>query len=118
MKAARITAHLAGAGLFAGATAWALHQQTEYVIAAMVCNSGAILPMWTISAAALLILVTGAILSWLAIRSFAAEKQIEAHDRFRARRFLASVAMMGALLFLFALVLQIAAVLYLPVCTG
>ncbi|HEX3429486.1 MAG TPA: hypothetical protein VHT03_01255 [Rhizomicrobium sp.] len=118
MKPARVTAHLAGAGLFAGGIAWALHQQLQYVLAAMFCGHSRPSPLWSVSVAAVVIVAVGAALSWLAVRSFAAEKEAEAEDAFRARRFVAKVAIMGALLFLFAIMLQAAAIFYLPLCTG
>lgn len=118
MKAARITAHLAGGGLFAGAVAWGLHQQVQYVLGSLFCGHSSSAALWIVTAAALAVLVAGALASWFVLRSFAAEKDVERQDGFRARRFLANLALMGAALFLFAIVLQAVAVLYLPLCTG
>jgi hypothetical protein len=118
MKASRITAHVAGAGLFTGAAAWGFHQQLQYVLAALLCRNDAIARMWIVSAIALLIVILGGLLSWAAIRSFASETGFEAQDGLRARHFMAGVGTMGALIFLFAVVLQAIALLFLPVCTG
>jgi hypothetical protein len=118
MKAARITAHLAGAGLFAGAVAWALHQQIQYVLAALFCGRPSPASLWMVSAVAIAIVLFGTVLSWLTIRAFAGETQDETGDYYRPRRFLAIVAFMAAALFLFAIMLQLAATFYLPLCTG
>jgi hypothetical protein len=118
MKASRITAHIAGAGLFAGAVGWGFHQQLQYVLAALLCRNDAIARLWIVSAVAFLTVVVGGILSWAAARVLAAEQNYEGRDALRARHFMAGVGIMGALIFLFAVALQAAALLFLPVCTG
>jgi hypothetical protein len=117
MKPASISAHVAGAGLFGGAIAWALHQQIGYVIAAWSCGNAPLF-QWIVSGAAIAILSFGALLSGLALRRFRATPQTPALGPFRARRFLAVVAILAALLFLFAILLQAAAFLFLPGCVG
>jgi hypothetical protein len=118
MRAARITVHIAGAGMFAGAVAWALHQQVQYVLAALLCGRPSPAPMWIASAAGIAIVLVGAALSCLTIRIATREKDAEVQDGLRARRFFATVSIMAAALFLFAIVLQLAATFYLPMCTG
>ena len=117
MKSGSITAHLAGAGLFAGAAAWSLHQQSDYIIASWVCG-GAGAKLWLAGAVALILLLGGAWLSWHALRSLAADSDAMNTDPLRPRHFLAMVSVLAAVLFLFAIFLQAGAALFLPGCIG
>jgi hypothetical protein len=110
----RRIASLAGAGLFAGVVAWALLQQAGIVMASWACQSAA-RGIWLSGAAALIVLLLGALASALALR--AAPDDASGHAP-RPRHFLAIVALMGAALFLFAIALQVAAPLFLPGCIG
>jgi hypothetical protein len=95
-----------------------LHQQLQYVLAALLCGSRSNARLWIVCGVALAILAACGLLSFIALRSFAAEKHSAGEDRFRARHFLAGIGIMGAVLFLFAVLLQLAALFYLPLCTG
>jgi hypothetical protein len=107
-------ASLSGAGLFAGAAAWALHQQTGVIIASWACGEAAS-GIWIGGAIAGLLLLAGAAMSGLGLRGawVGAPEHIA-----RPRRFLAIVALMASALFLFALLLQVAASFFLPGCLG
>jgi hypothetical protein len=100
------------AALFAGALAWAVHQQTGYLIASWACERPA-QAIWLTGVVALLMLVGGAALSIIALRRLSGGTEGN-----RPRRFLAQVSIMMALVFLFALALQAAAALFLPGCVG
>jgi hypothetical protein len=115
MKASHITAHVAGAAMFTGAAAWALHQQANYVIAALVCGSGA-RAMWGVSALAIALLIAGGLLSWRALKKLAGASEGARQDSVRVRRFLANIAVPVALIFFFAILMQICAMLFLPAC--
>jgi hypothetical protein len=108
--------HLAGAGLFLGAGAWALHQQTSYIIASWLCGTAAG-SLWIVSAAALLLLAVSIWLSWSALRAVVIDSSPSTVFR-RPRHFLAVVGLLAALLFLFAVFLQASAALFLPGCAG
>jgi hypothetical protein len=111
MSAGRLVAALAGAGLFAGAAAWAAHQQLGYILAARLCRGDeAWLPV--LGVAALLALLGGAAMSWLALR----QTSPGGPDAVRARRFVATLGLMGASLFGFAVVLQMSAAAFLAPC--
>jgi hypothetical protein len=110
----RRVASLAGAGLFAGVAAWGVHQEAGIVMASWACQSAA-RGIWLSGAAALIVLLLGALLSGLAWR---AAPDDESGHAARPRHFLAIVALMGAALFLFAIGLQVAAPLFLPGCIG
>ncbi|HXV01149.1 MAG TPA: hypothetical protein VG166_11685 [Caulobacteraceae bacterium] len=113
MKAGPIAARFAAAGLFAGALAWALHQQAGYIIAAFSCARGG-LRIWWVGVLALAILVAGALASWFAMRRQAPPAGMR--DSGHTIRFLATIALMAAGLFLFAIALQASAVLFLAPC--
>ena len=100
---------LAAIALFAGAAAWALHQQTGYIVAAWACTN-APQGVWLSGAAAFALLAIGGGISWRAL--------VRARSTSPARHFLASVALLAALVFAFALLLQIAAPFFLPGCVG
>ena len=102
---------LTGAGLFAGAAAWALHQQVGYILATWACDDAAA-GVWISAAITMFVLLAGAILS------FAAIGQFRYAGAPQPRGFLALVSLMAAALFLFALALQTAAALFLPGCIG
>ncbi|MBV9992351.1 MAG: hypothetical protein JOZ72_13800 [Alphaproteobacteria bacterium] len=101
---------LAGAALFASVAAWALHQQAGYIMAAWSC-AHASEGIWLSGALALLLLLAGAAISWIAFKRSRA-------DGLEARHFLAGVALMAAAIFCFALLLQIAAPFFLPGCVA
>ncbi len=111
MKSVHI-ASFAGAGLFAGAFAWALHQQTGYILASMVCSKSSY-AIWAVSALGVSLLLCGALISWRAMRQ---KEDGPADNVVRPRKFIASVGLMACLLFLFAILLQASALLFLPSC--
>lgn len=115
MKTRTLTA-LSGAGLFAAAVAWALHQQVDYVFASLACKHGAAM-MWCVTALALVLLAAGAAAALCALRSGEASDP-ETGEILRPRKFLASVSMLAVLLFSFAVFLQASATLFLPSCVG
>ena len=104
---------LASAGLFAGAAAWALHQQAGIIIASWSCEKSA-QDIWISAAFAAVLLLAGAGLSTAALRGARSLPQ----DAGRPRKFLAAISLMACALFLFALALQVAASLFLPGCAG
>lgn len=108
----RAAGFMSGAGLFAGATAWALHQQAAYITASWSCGTNAAPRIWLSSVAGLVVLLAGLFLSVVALRRRGLPEKV------RPRRFLAVIGILGALLFLFALVLQAAAAFFLPGCIG
>jgi hypothetical protein len=115
MKTRTLTA-LSGLGLFAAATAWAVHQQADYVFASLACNHGVVL-MSCATALALIILAAAASAAIRVPRSGEAAER-EPDDVLRPRKFLASMSLLAVLLFLFAVFLQASATLFLPSCTG
>lgn len=117
MKERAIGIHWAGAALFAGAAAWTLQQQGGYVIASWVCHYD-IGPIWLLTAMAFALLIGGGWLSWQALRPLLSDVQVNESEVWRPRRFLSLVALMGALLFLFAILMQAGAALFLPGCVG
>jgi hypothetical protein len=117
MKERAIGIHLAGAALFAGAAAWTLQQQGGYIIASWSCRYD-IGPIWALTLAALVITGAGGWLSWRALQPLLSDIRVGESDLWRPRRFLALVALMAGLLFLFAILMQAAAALFLPGCTG
>lgn len=112
MRAARFAAPVAAAGLFAGAFAWAFQQQASTVIASMSCSGGRI-QLWIVTALALLVLAAGLALSMFAVRRL---REPATNGNGRPRRLLAHIGVMAAAIFLFAILLQIAAFFFLPVC--
>ena len=114
MKIMRIAPPVAAAGLFTGAAAWALQQQASYVLASIACASGQT-ALWGVGALALLLLAAGFALSLFAYWRLRKDPR---QDDGRPSRFLAQVGIMAAALFLFAIVLQIAAFFFLPVCVS
>jgi hypothetical protein len=67
--------------------------------------------------AALVITGAGGWLSWRALQPLLSDIRVGESDLWRPRRFLALVALMAGLLFLFAILMQAAAALFLPGCT-
>jgi hypothetical protein len=118
MTAQALGIRLAGAALFAGAAAWALQQQAGYVAVSWVCGPAAAGPVWLLTAVAVLILALGGWGSWQGLQALLGDSGVEASDLLRPRRFLGAVALMAALLFLFTILLQAAAALFLPGCVG
>lgn len=117
MKERAVGIHLAGAALFAGAAAWTLQQQAGYVIASWACHYD-ILPIWALTAIAFLLLAVGGWASWQALRPLLSDIRVNDSDVGRPRRFISLVALMAGLLFLFAILMQAAAALFLPGCAG
>jgi hypothetical protein len=117
MKAGASTISLAGAALFAGAVAWTLQQQGAYVAVSWICGPAASRPVWLFTAAALATLAIGTWASWHTWRRSPAIGS-ETSDVLRPRRFLGLVSLGAALLFLFAILLQAGAALFLPGCLG
>ena len=110
--------HMAGAALFAGAAAWTLQQQGGYVAASWLCGNAGKPAVWLFTLAALLLLAAGAWLSWGALRPLLYDSRTAESDIWRPRRFLSLVALLVALLFLFAVLMQAAAAFFLPGCVG
>jgi hypothetical protein len=104
---------LAGAGLFAAAAAWALHQQAGVISASWNCANSAAM-IWTSGGVAGLVLFVGAILSAVALRAIDNNPSGDG----RPRRLIALVGLMAAALFLFAIALQVCAAVFLPGCAG
>ncbi len=102
-----IVLRMAAVALFASAAAWSLHQQAGYIVASWSC-AHAPEGVWVSGAIALVLLLSGSWISWRAFVRTGAED--------RPRHFLAAVALMGAAVFGFALLLQIAAPFFLPGC--
>jgi hypothetical protein len=103
------------AGLFGAATAWALHQQTSYVIASLACASNG-RGLWLASGIAALVLLIAAFASWrMPHGRLAAES---GDDVLRPRKLLTIISLLAALLFLFAIFLQVGAMFFLPACAG
>lgn len=118
MRERAVAFHLAGAALFAGAAAWALQQQGGYVAASWACSSGATRPIWILTALAAALLAVGGWFSWKVLRNVPRNGGALQSDLWRPRHFLSLVALMAALLFLFTILLQAAAALFLPGCIG
>jgi hypothetical protein len=118
MTARTLGIRLAGAALFAGAAAWTLQQQAGYVAVSWVCGPAAAGPVWLLTAVAVLLLAVGGWVSWQGLRSLIGDGGVEASDLLRPRRFLSLVALMAGLLFLFTILLQAGAALFLPGCVG
>jgi hypothetical protein len=106
---------LVGAALFAGAAAWTLQQQGGYIAASWVCGPAAGRPVWSLTVAALILLAMGCWFSWRPLRLLLAG---DARPAAQPYRFLGLVALMAAALFLFAILLQAGAALFLPGCLG
>jgi hypothetical protein len=118
MSERTIAIHLAGTALFAGAAAWALQQQGGYIVASWLCGNAATVPVWLLTFTAFVLLAGGGWLSWQALRPLLSDIRVNASDLWRPRRFLSLVALMAALLFLFTILMQAAAALFLPGCVG
>jgi ABC-type nickel/cobalt efflux system permease component RcnA len=116
MRARNPDVSLIGAALFAGAAAWTLQQQGGYIAASWVCGAAAGRPVWSLTAAALILLALGCWLTWRPLRRLLAGDART--DAAQPHRFLGLVALMAAALFLFAILLQAGAVLFLPGCLG
>jgi hypothetical protein len=112
---ARAWASLAGVGLFTAVAAWALHQQAGYLLASWACEKAAI-GIWISGLLAVLLLLAGAILSSLSFKR--TQRGSLPQTAPRPRWFMAIIALMASALFLFALILQMAAPFFLPGCVG
>ena len=115
---ARSNGILASAALFAGAAAWALQQQGGYVAASWLCGDLGRPAVWLFTLLALLLLAVGSWISWGTLRPLLYDRRTEESDISRPRRFLSLVALLVALLFLFAIAMQAAAAFFLPGCVG
>lgn len=102
---------LVGIGIFAGAFAWMLHQLTAYVIASMVCTQRHY-AIWGISLLCFGLIAAGSAISWNAVR----QTQEREGAVSQTRMFIASIAIMACLLFVFAITLQASALLIIPSC--
>jgi hypothetical protein len=102
----------ASAGIFLGALAWAVHQQTGYILASMVCAERPY-AIWATTLLALVIILGGASMSRCVLSK---EQRVEASGQSPPRKLLAIVGMMASLLFLFTILLQASALLFLPSC--
>jgi hypothetical protein len=111
MKTGTLTA-AAAAALFGSAAAWALHQQIGYVLSSVACGQNS-LAIWLVTAFAFILLIAGALVSWRIIAPGNAGAKGGA-----PRPFLALIGIFASGLFLFAIFLQAAAVLFLPGCAG
>lgn len=113
----RVGISLVGAALFAGAAAWTLQQQAGYIAVSWICGSSARAPVWVLTVAALVLLTAGVWLTWRPWRPLLTAGS-EGSDFLRPRRFLGLVALMAAALFLFTILLQASAAMFLPGCVG
>jgi hypothetical protein len=102
----------AAAGLFAGAAAWAVHQQAGVILASWSCTE-APSAIKSSGIAAVVVLLIGAMLSAIAL-----QRMRGSPDDGAPRRFLADIGLMGAALFFFAVFLQVCASFFLPGCAG
>lgn len=107
---------LSSAGLFLAAIVWGAHQMLAYLVASWACN-GATTALKLAAVAAVFGVLIGGWLTLRAMDALRATYQASAQSR-RTRTFLAHISLMAVLLFLFAIVLQVAAVLFLPGCTA
>jgi hypothetical protein len=114
MKRRHVIAMLAGGALFASAIAWAVHQQASYIVAGRACSASA-WPFVVIAIVCVAVLASGVVFSWLALRSRAPDDDPLINPA-RPRRFIATVGLMGAALFLFAIALQVCAEIMLAPC--
>ena len=117
MKERAIGIHLASAALFAGAAAWTVQQQGGFIIASWMCHYD-VGPIWLLTAIAFVLLLGGGWLSWQALGPLLSDVRIDSSDVWRPRRFISLVALLTALLFLFAILMQAGAALFLPGCVG
>jgi ABC-type nickel/cobalt efflux system permease component RcnA len=108
-----VALRLAAAALFASAAAWAIHQQAAYIASSWSCTHAPEY-VWLSALPAFFLLTAGSWISWRALRT----TQSEESGRPQPRYFLAQVALLGALIFAFALALQVIAPLFLPGCVG
>jgi hypothetical protein len=102
-------------GLFAGPLAWFLHQAINYVLVPWSCDTGRHLPLHLVSAAMLLLVSAGGILSW---RDWSRRRQISSEDAQAAGRahFLAATGLLMCALFALAILMQVAATFYFDPC--
>ena len=85
--------------VFAGPVAWYLEQQASYWLTPLACNTGMHWPLFAVSAACLVIDLTGAVIGWRTL------------DRLPGK-----VGLMGTLLFAIAILSDVAAKLFLDPC--
>jgi hypothetical protein len=116
MKTSARSTAFASAALFSAAAAWALHQQTGYLFASLVCGPGRGL-IWVVTALVVVLMGAGAWLSWRIVAP-ARRDASEPSSRAAPRRFLAMVGLMAGGVFLFAITLQACAALILPPCAA
>jgi hypothetical protein len=115
MKRSSIIAHLTAAAMFASAAAWALQQQVGYMLAAFACHRGNVL-IWGVSVVVLVIFTAGMLVSWRGLRQEGGASGTDSLEEGRPRGFLAFVSLMLGAIFLFAILLQAAAAVFLPAC--
>lgn len=98
-------------GVFAGAFGWFLHQQAGANANYWDCRFGG--PLWTVGLGLVCaaIILVGAAVSWRARRA-----PSEGEDRPEARAFAGLVGAVAALIFLFAMLLDVLASLTVPAC--
>jgi quinol-cytochrome oxidoreductase complex cytochrome b subunit len=106
----------AAAGLFAGAAALALHQQGDFVIASTLCGREYVAFVLSTLVSTGVLIFAG-VVSWHDFRR-SRPNSTENRETGLPRQFLALVATLSAVLFLFAVLLQASAVLFLPACVG
>jgi hypothetical protein len=106
---------LASAGFFIAPSAWALHQQLGYMLVPMSCHTRVmIVPLVTLLTVALAL--GGGWLSWLPARSRETGAPSAQEGGVHLLRFLANLSLLFTALFLFAILLQGAAMFFLNGC--
>jgi hypothetical protein len=102
-------------GLFAGPLAWFFHQSIGYVLVPWSCGTGRHLPLHLLSAAMLLLVLMGGVLSW---RDWSRRREASSEDPQAAGRahFLAATGLLMCALFALAILLQAAATFYFDPC--
>jgi hypothetical protein len=102
----------ASAGFFLAPMAWALHQQTSYMLVSVSCEQRAmILPV--VTAGGIIITLLGGYISydlWRILPAAPEERHI------RTRKFVAGLSLLFTAVFLFAILLQGAAMFILNSC--
>jgi hypothetical protein len=112
MTSAPFSLWCASAGFFLAPAAWALHQQTSYMLVPVSCGQRAMILLLVTAGAAILALLGGytAYTGWRALPEKAEDRHL------RVRRFLAGLSLLFTAIFLFAILLQAAAMLILNSC--
>jgi hypothetical protein len=105
----------ASAGFFIAPSAWALHQQLGYMLVPVSCHARImIVPLVTLIAAALAL--AGGWLSWRPARWRETAAPSASEGGAHLLRFLANLSLLFTALFLFAILLQGTATLFLNGC--